>query len=237
MFLEKYCTATDNKISFSRQQASDFAKQIADDFNPLHDIDAKRFCVPGDLLFSLVLEHIGLSQEMSFTFSGMVTDGINLTFPTSIEKTAAIIDEKDKEYMRMSVAGETTTDKQAIESLTRAYVEFSGHTFPHILVALMKENNVMINPARPMIMYESMSIHLDSLDFKDISLRLASTTLDIEGKRGNACLAFDLVAEDKVIGHGKKFMLLSGLREYCQTTIDNIVNQYNETKKQYLADK
>ena len=56
MFLENYCRITDDKISFTRQQASDFAKQIADDFNPLHDIQAKRFCVPGDLLFSLILE-------------------------------------------------------------------------------------------------------------------------------------------------------------------------------------
>jgi hypothetical protein len=101
----------------------------------------------------------------------------------------------------------------------------------------MKRNKVMINPTRPMIMYESMSIELDSLDFEDITLRLSSTTLAIEGKRGNACLSFDLVSQDKIIGHGKKFMLLSGLRDYCQETIDNIVMQYNNTKAQYLAEK
>ena len=43
MFLENYCRITDDKMTFTRQQASDFAKQIADDFNPLHDTDAKRF--------------------------------------------------------------------------------------------------------------------------------------------------------------------------------------------------
>lgn len=235
MFLEKFCNTTDDKVSFSRQQASNFAKQIADDFNPLHDINAKRFCVPGDLLFSLILERAGLYQEMNFTFSGMVTDGIELTFPTKINDTARILDEKDKEYMRMAVSGETTKNSQAIESLTRAYVEFSGHTFPHILVSLMKDNNVMINPARPMIMYESMSIHLDNLDFDDITLSLSTTTLDIVGKRGNASLSFDLISQGKVIGNGKKFMLLSGLRDYCQSTIDTIVNQYNDTKKAYLA--
>lgn len=235
MFLENYCSISDNKISFTRQQASDFAKQIADDFNPLHDINAKRFCVPGDLLFSLVLERAGLHQEMSFTFSGMVTDGIALNFPNDITSSASIIDDKQKEYLRMTVAGEHTKNSQAIEALTRAYVEFSGHTFPHILVGLMKENNVMINPARPMIMYESMSIHLDSTEFQEVALELSSTTLDIEGKRGNACLSFDLVSEGKVIGHGKKFMLLSGLRDYCQATIDTIVAQYNDTKALYLA--
>ena len=77
MFLEKFYNTNNDKVTFSRQQASNFAKQIADDFNPLHDIDAKRFCVPGDLLFSLTLARAGLHQEMTFTFSGMVTDGID----------------------------------------------------------------------------------------------------------------------------------------------------------------
>lgn len=234
MFLENYCSISDDKISFTRQQASDFAKQIADDFNPLHDINAKRFCVPGDLLFSLVLERAGLHQEMSFTFSGMVTDGIALNFPSEISSSANIVDDKQKEYLNMTVSGACTKNSKAIEALTRAYVEFSGHTFPHILVELMKENKVMINPTRPMIMYESMSIHLDNVEFQDIALQLSSTTLDIDGKRGNACLSFDLVSQGSIIGHGKKFMLLSGLRDYCQDTIDNIVAQYNNTKALYF---
>jgi len=235
MFLENYCRITDDKISFTRQQASDFAKQIADDFNPLHNIDAKRFCVPGDLLFALILERAGLHQEMSFRFSGMVTDATTLNIPTEITTSASIIDDKQREYLKMSVAGGCTKNSQSIEALTRAYVEFSGHTFPHILVELMKENNIMINPTRPMIMYESMSIQLDNLDFNDITLRLSSTTLAIDGKRGNACLSFDLVSQEKVIGQGKKFMLLSGLRDYCQETIDDIVAQYNDTKSRYIA--
>ena len=208
MFLESYCSVTDNKISFSRQQGSDFAKQIADDFNPLHDVDAKRFCIPGDLLFSLVLEKSGLSQNMGFTFSGMVSDGIALTFPETITDSASIIDDNSKEYMKIEATGKCTTNSQSINSLIRAYVEFSGHTFPHILVKLMFENNVMINPTRPMVMYENMFIHLDELDFSDVQLQLTTPSLIIEGKRGKATLPFDLVADGKVIGHGKKHMLL-----------------------------
>jgi hypothetical protein len=237
MFLENYCQITDDKISFTRQQASDFAKQIADDFNPLHDIQAKRFCVPGDLLFSLILERAGLHKEMSFKFSGMVTDATKLTIPTEISTAASIVDDNQKEYLNMSVSGDYTKSSKTITALTRAYVEFSGHTFPHILVELMKECQVMINPTRPMIMYESMSIHLDNLDFEEVTLKLSSTTLDIDGKRGNACLSFDLVSKGQVIGNGKKFMLLSGLRDYCQETIDNIVTQYNDTKAQYLTQR
>lgn len=234
MFLESYCSVTDNKISFSRQQGSDFAKQIADDFNPLHDVDAKRFCIPGDLLFSLVLEKSGLSQNMGFTFSGMVSDGIALTFPETITDSASIIDDNSKEYMKIEATGKCTTNSQSINSLIRAYVEFSGHTFPHILVKLMFENNVMINPTRPMVMYENMFIHLDELDFSDVQLQLTTPSLIIEGKRGKATLPFDLVADGKVIGHGKKHMLLSGLKDYDQATIDALVSHYNDKKVQFL---
>ncbi|MDO6427107.1 DUF3581 family protein [Thalassotalea sp. 1_MG-2023] len=234
MYLENYCHIDNGKISFSREQASNFAKNIADDFNPLHDIDAKRFCVPGDLLFALNLETSGLSQEMKFTFSGMVSDGISLTFPSDIHEKAAIIDDNGKEYLTIEASGECTKDAKTIAALTSAYVEFSGHTFPHILVELMKQNQVMINPTRPMVMYESMTIHLNSLSFKNVKLSLADSKLSLEGKRGVADLIFNLYDGDKIIGHGKKHMLLSGLRPYEQDVIDNIVQLYIDKKQQHI---
>ncbi|MFT6207040.1 MAG: hypothetical protein ACJA0T_000944, partial [Colwellia sp.] len=131
-------------------------------------------------------------------------------------------------------SGECTTNSQSINALIRAYVEFSGHTFPHILVKLMFDNNVMINPTRPMVMYENMFIHLDKLDFVDVQLQLTTPSLLIDGKRGKATLPFDLVANGEVIGHGRKQMLLSGLRDYEQVTIDTLVSHYNDKKAQYL---
>ena len=52
-------------VTITREQGSQFAKKVADDFNPLHDADAKKFCVPGDLLFSLVLSRYGVSENLS----------------------------------------------------------------------------------------------------------------------------------------------------------------------------
>ncbi|MEW6984064.1 DUF3581 family protein [Colwelliaceae bacterium 6471] len=234
MFIEKYCHNSKEQISFSRQQASDFAKKIADDFNPLHDVDAKRFCVPGDLLFSLVLAKSGLHQQMTFKFSGMVSNDVLLNFPENITEQACITDDNGKEYMQVTVAGDKTKNESLITSLIRSYVEFSGHTFPHILVKLMAEKNVMINPSRPMVMYESMSIDLNTLDVPSVNLAFSGSTLSLDGKRGNACLEFDLTANEKIIGHGKKYMLLSGLREYCPEVMDSIVNEYNTKKARYL---
>ncbi|MDH3537940.1 MAG: DUF3581 domain-containing protein, partial [Gammaproteobacteria bacterium] len=72
MDLEKYYNLEDSKLSFTRLQASDFAKSVAGDFNAIHDVDSTRFCVPGDLLFSVIIHHYGLRQTMGFSFSGMV---------------------------------------------------------------------------------------------------------------------------------------------------------------------
>lgn len=235
MFLDDFYTTSNNKITFTRQQASNFAKQIADDFNPLHDVDAKRFCVPGDLLFSLVLAQSGLFQQMNFIFSGMVSNEILLNFPNQLEGYSSISDDNGKEYMHVQAAGDSVQKAETIEALIRAYVEFSGHTFPHILVKLMAENNVMINPTRPMIMYESMSIELNNIDFYSVKLVESNSTLTIDGKRGSACLAFNLISNNTVIGHGRKHMLLSGLREYNQEVIDNIVEKYNKSKLAYVA--
>ncbi len=96
MFIENFYTEKNARILISKQQASNFAKQIADDFNPIHDPDNKSFCVPGDLLFSLILNKYGLSQKMSFTFSGMVGDNVPLHFPQADNDAFSITDDNDK---------------------------------------------------------------------------------------------------------------------------------------------
>lgn len=233
MFIEQYCSTQNEQISFTRQQGSDFAKQVADDFNPLHNIEAKRFCIPGDLLFSVIIAKSGLHKEMSFNFSGMVSDGIELTFPNEIIDTFDIVDDKNKTYLSVEASGEKTHCTSLINALTKAYVDFSGHTFPDILVKLMTEKNVMINHTRPMVMYQCMKISLERLDITTLTLKLAKTSLKIEGKRGDAWLEFDLVSDGEIVGHGKKHMLLSGLREYCQENVDTMVAQYNNSKINY----
>ena len=233
MFIEKYSPISADKISFTRQQASDFAKQVADDFNPLHKREANRCGGPGDLLFSIIIAKAGLYKTMSFDFSGMVNDSIELTFPNTINDIFDIKDKKDKTYLTVHANGEKTDNPALINALTKAYVDFSGHTFPDILVKLMADKKVMINPARPMIMYQSMEINLQRLDLTSLSLQLAQTSLTIEGKRGDAWLEFDLLSEGEVVGHGKKHMLLSGIREYEQESIDAMVALYRQNKADY----
>ena len=127
-----------------------------------------------------------------------------------------------------------TNDASVIDSLTQAYVEFSGLTFPHVLVPLMQSQNVMINTLRPLVIYEQMSITLDQLPQTDVSLELAGSQLNLEGKRADVFLDYSLLADGQVIGHGQKQMVLSGLREFDQEKIDVLVNDYTRVKAEYV---
>lgn len=63
MFLTAYHSNQQHQFQFTRQQASHFAKLVAGDFNPIHDEDSKRFCVPGDLLFAVLLQKKALAKR------------------------------------------------------------------------------------------------------------------------------------------------------------------------------
>lgn len=235
MFLDNYFSENEaSEISYTRKQASDFAKDIADDFNPIHDEDAKRFCVPGDLLFSTVLRKYGLSENMQFDFLGLVGDNVKLNFPQSSENKLLITGDNGKNYLSIERDGEINTDEQKIEKLIRQYVAFSGHTFPHILVPLMEDNDVMINPDRPLVIYERMAIHFNHFNFNDLTLKMSFSEMTVEGKRGNVSLRFILQSNDEVVGTGSKNMVLSGLRSYEEEKISLLAQVYNTRKADYF---
>ncbi len=235
MNIEQYCTLDGSKLSFTREQASDFAKSVAGDFNPIHDIDSKRFCVPGDLLFTVIIHHYGLRQVMGFSFSGMVGDDNVLILPEVDSREISIYDENDRKFLDVSTDGARSRDPQLIDSLTRAYVEFSGHTFPHVLVPLMRENNIMINTERPLVIYDHMRISLDTLDIDSVELSLSDNVFRRYGKRGDIALNYDLSCNGETVGKGQKKMVLSGLREYNQKKIDELIASYSERKNGHFA--
>lgn len=231
MQLTNYFNLDGSAINFTREQASDFAKGVADDFNPIHDVDAKRFCVPGDLLFAVTLYQQGLSEKMHVTFADMVGDGIDLSFKSGEEEDLNVVDDSAKVYLKLSHSGSTQNNSDAISQLIEEYVAFSGKTFPHVLVPLWKEQNVMVNPARPLVIYESMSLDMTDLNFNSIALEFTGSSLEVNGKRGNVSLQFEFKDGDKVIGTGEKRMILSGLKPYDQTAIDGLIDFYNERKE------
>lgn len=234
MFLTPYFSTQDNQFQFTREQASHFAKKVAGDFNPIHDEDNKRFCVPGDLLFAVLLQKEGISQKMRFDFSGMVNDGIALSIENKCEKESALVDEKGKEYLHMSREGEISHNAGFIEHVVTNYVQFSGMNFPHIMVPLMEEQQMMINCQRPLVIYESMEVEFDHLDLTHPEVEFTGATFDVEGKRGLVTLNFAFKEGDEVVGKGVKRMVASGLKPYDQASVDDLVNRFNERKDMFL---
>jgi len=236
MNIDDFHIENDRGISFSRQQASRFAKLAANDFNPIHDEDAKLFCVPGDLLFAVTLKKYGLFQDMSFKFTGMVSDGVDLVFNQDDDSGYQLQDAQGKNYLEVSRNGDVTDDMQKIWQFVSSYIRFSGHNFPHILVPLMSEQGVMLNPNRPLAIYQSMSFELEHLTFEQVQLDLKSSTLDINGKKGHACMEFEVTdGAGGIIGKGQKEMLLRGLQPLDQALVEQMVADYQGFKEGYTG--
>ncbi|WP_318438224.1 DUF3581 domain-containing protein [Photobacterium leiognathi] len=233
MFLDTYYSDKNGEFSFTREQASNFAKRIAGDFNPIHDEDNKRFCVPGDLLFSVLLANVGISQKMCVSFAGMINETTQLSIATNSESELSMVDEKGKDYLHLSRSGDTTHDQDLIAQITKSYVQFSGMNFPHIMVPLMKSKDIMINPTRPLVVYESMELEFSRLDLKCPHVELTGSDIDVDGKRGSVTLKFCFKENGEVVGTGRKRMVMSGLKPYCQEGIDDLVYRFNAKKDQY----
>lgn len=222
MFVRDYFNQAAGHYSFSRQQGSDFAKGVAGDFNPLHDIDNSRFCVPGDLLFGLTLTEFGVREEMTFDFKGMVGGDVAV-YLLKNDDGLIIQDEKDKELVAIKLSGALHQNPNFIESLIRSYVAFSGETFPTILVRLMEKQGAMINVDRPMVIYEQMQLKFDRFSESDVKVSLLDEKFEVNGKRGLVTLSFDLQSQGQTIGRGQKQIIMGGLKPYQQADIDRLV--------------
>jgi hypothetical protein len=174
---------------------------------------------------------------MGFSFSGMVNDEVTLHLPKVQAREISIYDDNDKKYLDISSNGAISRDKTLIDSLITNYVQFSGDTFPNVLVPLMKQNNVMINTHRPLVIYDHMRIALDTLDLDEVTLSLADSQFRLYGKRADVALNFDLNCNGERIGKGQKKMVMSGLREYDKDSVDELVRTYNQRKNNYLKER
>lgn len=255
MDISRYFTESDGAVSFTAIQASAFAKGIAGDFNPIHDPQSKRFCVPGDLLFSVLLHRYGVAASTSVEFSGMLDDKTRMLLPLTVGEQADITDARERSLLSLSLRGERYTDQSFIAQLCEQYIRFSGQTFPDVLVPLMRQANAMINTARPMVIYRNMSINLNESTTElftdaagvrhaelqhpmggDLTLDFADSDIHADGRKGRVTLRFNIEVAGQGIGVGEKNMLLSGLREYDEAAMQSTVDEYNQRRESYAGE-
>ena len=230
MNLTDYFEIDSGLLRFERERASAFAKNVAGDYNPLHDPSNKRFCVPGDLLFCVLVHHYGLPSTVAVQFAGMLDGTSSVSLPEALDGTVHIQDSRERDVLVVECSGEKTTDQAFISNLSEQYVKFSGDTFPGVLVPLMQQHNVMVNPARPLIIYQSMQLTMQRLEGTDLTLESTGASLAMEGKKGTVQLPFIIKAGSDVIGTGTKSMVLGGLREWDTGIMKAVVEEYNTLK-------
>ena len=170
---------------------------------------------------------------MKFSFAGMVGDSVELQFPEQVSESFSIRDSREKTYLNVSRQGDVSCCDAQTESFIRQYVAFSGHNFIDILIPLMKQHQVMINPDRPLVIYESMSFDLTTLDFVQVTLSLVGQDLKIDGKRGDVTLHFELHSGDTLVGTGIKTLVMSGLRPYDEALAQQMCANYEGRKTDY----
>ncbi|MCS2608699.1 DUF3581 domain-containing protein [Halomonas dongshanensis] len=234
MFKDFY-TQRGEQVVISAEQASRFAKGVAGDYNPIHNPDARRFCVPGDLLFTLVLLKFGLYQHMEFRFTNMVGADAPLSFSEADNGDLYVCDDAGKCFLQVTRSGDVTHDAATIAAFARCYVAFSGKNFPHYLKPLMEEHGVMFNPKRPLVIYDSMGFTLNSLDGLTPDLALTRSSLDVLGKRADALLEFAIQSAGASVGVGSKKLVVSGLCNYDATEMAAIVDEFYRLKAAYEA--
>jgi len=235
MFLEEYYSGPNDSISITPEQGSLFAKDIANDFNPLHDVESKRFCVPGDLLFSLVLHKYGVSEKMHFTFAGMLGNGgVTIDLPETDSEHFEVNGSHGKTILKVDRSGQKTQEEMVVNALIRNYVAFSGYNFPYVLVPLMAKENVMININRPFVIYDSMTLDFDHLNFSDPEIEMMDPEIQVNGKRADTYFKFQIKSGDEVVGKGFKKIVISGVREYEEKPMQEFVDNYLARKNAYL---
>jgi hypothetical protein len=238
MFIDEYCTEYKNKMfSFSRKQASMFAKFVANDFNPLHDIENTRFCVPGDLLFAKIISMKGMFKYMNIHFGGMVSNDIMLQVNNISKNRIEICDNSGKVYLDVEISGKPITDESIIKNAILNYVAFSGKNFPDVFVPLMKSKGVMINTKKPLVIYDNMSLEFFTLDLKKPKLEAGEATFEVYGKRGKVTLNFIYKDGNKKVGIGQKTMILSGLRPYNQDDIEQMIVEHKKLISRFMKAK
>lgn len=229
-----FYTLSDDTLTISPEQASRFAKTVAGDFNPIHDAGDRRFCVPGDLLFAVILENVGLYKKMSFTFDARMTADIVGVLNSQQTGAGNITDQRsEKPIVNFQYDSEKIVSKKLIHEFIEHYVAFSGQNFPYLLDPVLKSNDAMFNPKSPLVMYQSMEFSLYPKDDSEISIDYVNADFEKQGKRGYITLNFNFNQNEDVIGNGKKQLLISGIRPYDESEMSKIIESFLERKNNF----
>ncbi len=128
----------------------------------------------------------------------------------------------------MSCEGEKSHDQAFIVNAVNNHVKFSGMNFPHIMVPLMEEQQMMIE-LNAFVIYESMEVEFIVELPHPVEILV---TFDVEGSRRR----LNLIKEDgEVVGKGVKRMVKVAWAIRPSSCLDDLVNRASTNAKRFSS--
>lgn len=233
MIVDHFHSREGSLIRISAGQGSQFAKTVAGDFNPIHDADAARFCIPGDLLFALVLRDFGISRRMMLRFRAMVGADVALRYVELGEERVDLLDSTGRVAVEVERRGEVERSPAIIERFIRRYASFSGRNFPEYLEPLLREQAVMFNLERPLVIYDSMAFDLHRLPGPNLTMECSHSHLTVAGRRGEERLEFTVSDDNGPVGTGVKSVMIGGLKPLDDQRLSAFVDAYRQRRQAF----
>lgn len=205
---------------------SAYARNVAKDFNPIHSHLAKKYCVPGDLIFALITEMHGAHNYMRVDFLNRVGAECKLFFDTK-RIALALLDVDKKLYAELATAGDKSVCPKRLKTVSNVVVSCTSGYFPYKLIDNLREENVMLSIRRSMVMLKSIEVELRNIhSASSLVAKYQSSGLELSGKRGEVKVYFQLFDDDGIsVGFVTKTVLIIGIEKFN-----------DKASKQYLDD-
>lgn len=215
MDISEYYDCIDGEIHFNDLKASQFAKNVSNDQNPIHDHDNKNYCIPGDLIFSMCADVLGLGSE---------TD-LYLHHPIGKNSSILIKEAKDGFYLGRDQSGikiftyrknGETTDICDTGNFLNCFARVTETLFEDAIHPQLKQKGLMINPSSPSVVLTSISIRKSENSKPVHKIKPDESVATGNVKRAKVTAKYTMNdLYDNSIGEARKTLFISGLREYC----------------------
>ena len=216
-------------VGISNNNVSKFAKEICNDFNPIHSNKKSKPIVPGDLFVVLFLLSNGLYKRTIIEFK-------KISYPIQkfIITKSSILNSKNESVVNFTLKDDIVADSNSIflSGFLREFCKISGTIFAQELEPIFIKYRKMPNPQKPRMLYESTQINLDkeiiNLKVDFVQIKFLEPNVIILENQATVNFQILVLQSGRTIGLITKTLFCTNLEEYTQ-------EKYEELKKYWYG--
>lgn len=215
----RHCIKTDqlddSLFKFNAVACDAYARNVVKDFNPIHNHLAKNYCVPGDLIFALMVERGGVHGSMRMDFLNRVGKDSEYIF-VSGKAGMALLDRGNKVQAQLIGSGDASVCVKCISAVSDAVLSCTSSYFPYKMMRSLRAENLMLSGCRSLVILKSIEVNVSDLHFaSDLTAVFCSSSLRHSGRRGTIDAHFQLVGGNgQVLGQVIKTALIIGIERF-----------------------